>query len=739
MHARHVRCQAASHPPFHRALSRLQGNKVCTPRILVFDLARSEGLQRAMMGSAATSLTRQAFSGALPRRRGAGGRMRSGQVSEEEEEEAEDAEEAAEELIHAVEAMASSQLPSNAVARLLAGAEGAGGEESAAAALESALADLDLEGAVGSWGDYGKARFDPRTLLGVGSRTAVGDELGSSLASSGLGGSSTSFAAFGYGSEYFSEGIEEAVRSQLEAADGLAGVQAVVDIDSGFGSLAVEVLAYLRDECPRAPFLVLGAMPPRPAAMMAGGEASSLDYASRDRSSLRDMNVGMAFAQFATDAGADLGALFIPLSLQPYADTVAAAGRAAAHIVAAGEMAMQPGPGGPVADLHAWLPGLQRMVAARHYSTSALLAAGWDTATLPFRRSAGCGRGDEPLPFCRSEAEALRRDAARTGSGVDVGTAHNRMGGGGEAHDGRSRAGAPSPSSSSLFDPAIEDASGALVALSPVLGMKEWAGLLAPTPSRRVASLELAFPTPLPRASATVLDAVLRSALPLHASRLDTFTPLSWVASTPLPRAYYPSAHPSRVDDAFRPFAHVLSVRGVGTHNVGVNGGYASTLAAYGAVLDGFMGRTPCRAAGHVVLRTPLPLPLTFPRLLPPGMYDYAGAYVRGGGGGGGLPPFVPSSEALALAMQAASAGGATPGEGSPFPFSIPAMAAVSNGPRYGPCLAAVAAAFARRDRAVSHLYAAADRSSSRSAIEAEEVQAVLAGLADDYEAGGTA
>jgi hypothetical protein len=30
-------------------------------------------------------------------------------------------------------------------------------------------------------------------------------------------------------------------------------------------------------------------------------------------------------------------------------------------------------------------------------------------------------------------------------------------------------------------------------------------------------------------------------------------------------------------------------------------------------------------------------------------------------------------------------------------------------------------------------------RSSSRSAIEAEEVQAVLAGLADDYEAGGTA
>jgi len=170
-------------------------------------------------------------------------------------------------------------------------------------------------------------------------------------------------------------------------------------------------------------------------------------------------------------------------------------------------------------------------------------------------------------------------------------------------------------------------------------------------------------------------------------------------------------------------------------------GGYASTAAAYGRAADAYLARTRCAAAGHAVLRSPLPLPLAFPRLLPPGEYDYAGAYVGPGAGARGaraarLPPGVPPDAAAAAALGLASAGGAGPGAGVGYPFSVPAAAALANGGAgAGACLARLARDFAARDRALAHRFGAAagERTGSRAGIELDEVAAALAGLADEY------
>lgn len=754
----------------------LQGNPTYTPRAVVLDFAGSEGLQRALIGSAATSLAREGLSSRTGAQASAGGYAAAGDDAGGEDAETED-------QIRLVEQLAASQLPDNPFFSLLQRSEN---DAALNSAEELERLALDLDQLVTSWGDYGKTRFSKASLLGIGARSATGDGIGSSLAATGLshragsGNSAVScFDAFSYGSEYWTDSIEEAVRLQLEACDSIQGIQAIVDIDGGFGSLAVETLCYLREECPRAPMIVMGAMPPRPRASFGVGGNTSMstvpgpsDYAVKDRNTMRDINTGLAFAQFASRGGpADLDCLFVPLSLQPYAEALAEAVRAAhgmydaAQLTGAAVDAVAGTAGTAAVFFNAWLPGLKRLVATRHYQTSAVLAAAVDTMTMPMRRNVA--RGDQALPFCRDEADALRKEQSATGSGVLTGSGRGRAGEL-EGSDARTRSGARNAADSTptlLFDPSLEHSPAPpVVGLSPGLGMKEFVGLHTPAPHLRVACLSLAMPTPHPRASATVLDKVLAQTDPLHACRLDTFTPLSWVASGALPRRMYGEAAERAVRDSTdsmsralqgrtgggeggeeeegkpAPFAHSLTVRGIGTHNIDTSCRYGSTLHAYGRVLDRYMGRTACNTAGHAVFRTPLPLPITFPRLLPGSMYDYAGAYVGGGGSASALagrPPTVPLEASLAVALQQASAGGALPGSHVPWPFSLPVMTHLANTPAYGPCLQRIHAAFMSRDQSVTHRYTAADRTSSRSALELEEAQALLASLVDDYTAGG--
>ena len=55
-------------------------------------------------------------------------------------------------------------------------------------------------------------------------------------------------------SNQFKDDIEDKIRNQLEISDALQGFQLTVDVNSGFGSMANQIITvYLKDEMPKAP------------------------------------------------------------------------------------------------------------------------------------------------------------------------------------------------------------------------------------------------------------------------------------------------------------------------------------------------------------------------------------------------------------------------------------------------------------------------------------------------------
>jgi hypothetical protein len=296
------------------------------------------------------------------------------------------------------------------------------------------------------------------------------------------------------------------------------------------------------------------------------------------------------------------------------------------------------------------------------------------------------------------------------------------------------------------YDPAIELATERpAVALAEQLSMRELLAALAPSPQLRLSTLSFSVPFPHPREPATSLDRTLGRLAPVHALGLDVLQPLSWV--TPLPASRYKRALAMSAaagaagspdgGNAPPPFAHVLIARGIGSHSITSTGSYTSSRDAYGRVLDSYLGRSACRTAAHAVMRTPLPIPITFPGVFPSHTYDAVGAYVGAAAGGARRPPPAVTDDAAATVAAAAAAGHAT--GGVPLPFSVPAFVYASTGADYAPALRRVHADFAGRDRSMAHRFGFLDRTSGSAGLDTEGVENALAGLADDYAEPGRA
>ena len=646
-----------------------------------------------------------------------------------------------------------------------------------------------LEHGVSSWGDFTKALLHPRSLVGLGSRSATGEQLGGEAAASLT--TDSAFDAFTMGHGLANEALLDCFRHALEGCDRPQGVQAVVDVCAGWGGLAEEVLGAVREELPRGSILVLGAAPPARAAAPEGAVDGSFDYAGRSRGSVRGVNLGLAFAAFGAP-GNELGAHFIPLCLQPYADACAAAAASAAAAAAAGSAHQRH------SDADAWFPGLPgRPDPASDYHTSALLAAGWEAFTSPLRRSTAAGFHDGDGDVLVGLAESAAGDAAARGRGGDAASGGGR-GGGGEGLDARSKHGAAPAAGgggggaasrrSDLFDPELE-----LAARQPAVGLPrggdggrggahvtlgDLLATLTPSPAHMVHTLSLALPFPHPRATATQLHRVLLAPggggapphgacpppplPPIHMAGLDLLAPLSWMTSA-LPSRYYHHHHhrwpgggaassgapppDARAQQRLQPLAHALLLRGVGSHATVVAGPggagacrYVSSVDAYGRVLDDVMARSGCRQACHGAFRTPLPMPLSFPCALfrrrrqggGGGGGESSGADAEEGGGAayddaGGLLDCDAGGGEAASGWGDSSHGAGASGMSSVLPLSVPAMLYACTGPTYAPALRAVQHGFGARDGSVLHRFAGVDWA---------EAESELADLADAYAAG---
>ena len=551
--------------------------------------------------------------------------------------------------------------------------EGCGGAADASSSLPS---ESDPESAgVCSWGDYLKALLPPASLVPLGGRSSTGEQLGSAAAGDITG--DTPFDAFTLGGGLANEALLDVLRRSLEACDRLQGLQALVDVDSGWGGLAAEVLSAAREELPRAALLVLGCVPPAPrAGGGAGGVLRAYEGAARGRAGVRALNLGLAAATFG-GGGNELGASYVPLSLGAYADAQAAGG----------------------ADAAAWLPGLRRPPAHSAYHTSALLAAAWDGLTTPLRARRGGWGG-------RREGEG----EAPLGCSVSARRAEE-CGGGGEQRPGR---GAAASAATAAAAAALEsDACAPLVALRDGASLRELLEALTPSPAHRTHTLSLALPLPLPRARAAGLARALASgpgwAPGLPAAGLAALTPLSWTSR--LPEA--PAAA-----RATRPLAHALLLRGCGTQALAAGGGgYASSRAAYGRALEALLEAAGCVQARHGVYRTPLPVPLSFPASLFRGdrAFDEVGGELEEEEGAAG-------EGALRLP-----------------PLSVPTLTYACTGPAYAPALRRLHADFARRDGSVLFRFAGGARARGGGGcggVDCEdfaEVEDVLAKLAEDY------
>lgn len=699
------------------------GRATYTPRLLVFDIAGSDGLSRAVQGGS--------FGANGLRRRAAFGD--GGKISRKQKKESNGG---ASSIANLVDSYARSQMPRNKFLEFLEDEDGGNDNDDEQHRDRNDIVNVrsgngnnndndyntadfgDIGESVRCWGDYLKPRLHPSSLVGVGGRSSTGESLGP--ASSALTGGTAKFDAFTDGAFLMCEALEDRSRKFLEASDFLSGIVSTVDLDSGFGSFAVEYLYYLRDQCPHTPMLVLGALAPpsvslSPVQQSLAVTAGSFDYSGKDRDTLRDINVGLAFASFASSSSAkDLDATFIPL-INPMYDSA-------------------------VTTASSFSPG--RIA----FEASAPLSIAWDSITLPFRRSSSYADGVFPLAEMENEGEndgAVRRDGhidarQRTRGGGD---------GGGESENG-------GRDWKRELDASIEFSGEApLASISSSISMGGFLSLITPAPYLRLATVSLSFPFAYPRSSASSLQHALNSAAPLHAHSASFAMPLSWTSSK-VPSTWRkvtdkdsirqfasrPSPPGSDNNDEDRhnlldeeglpedffpaPLAHAIIMRGVGAHAISQRGGggggdergsrYTSSVEAYGRVLDTFMSRTRCRAAGHSIFRTPVAVPLTLPTsLFPEGVYDAAGAYSS-------------SSSSSTMGVSA--------------PFSSPALLHVACTTAYTPNLQSVLQRFKRgaRDRhsSVLHRYERGFDSMRRgggSSLGFEETENALASLFDDY------
>ena len=733
-----------------------------TPNLLLFDASGSEGLHRAMRGSVGLASVYEAL-----RLAGVGGgeegavasrlllqphpflsRLDACEEAWEEEEEEEEENEEREELEEQEEV----QLGGDAGH----GVPGGG--------VQNAGVGMDLASVVHSWGDFCKAALNPKGLIGVGGRTSVGDTI--CAEGMGLRSGLARFDAFSDGCGLADEACLDRVRWALEASDSLGGIQAAVDIDSGWGGFSLDVLRFLKDECPKAPMLVLGVSQPRSrvvpqpspslptggthrsSAQWGGEEAAQQQpslYASRNRAQLGKINAALAFSSFG--AG-ELDCNLLPLNLQA---------------------ALERGRGA--------FPGLLVPAWSSPFQTAALLAAAWDCASAPFRRNARCGGGGDAGEFtCPAGGWAEGAGGSKGGTGdfrmVGGGGGSGSGGGGGGGGGGGSSSNVSGQRSSAAYSP--------LAALPTTLDMGDYLTFLRAGRGHtlRISSASLSLPFPHPSVSPAHLRSLCAALAPTSHCHPQVFTPLSHAfqrLSTAAAAAAAPSTPPSAI-----PFAHALVARGVGS----ALGPIGAPSAALGCAWDEWLVRDECREAGHAVIRTPLPLPITLPRLLPKWRYCSKGGVARAalqrlgvtagdaraaasarvGGyattpqaaalshlamqrrfvtpkGWGSLPPTVEA--ALLGAPAVLSLRDAQ--EGSASPFAVPVLAHVSTAPSLGGCLRELQGALRGRDAGVGARFGAetsgagggAHTASGEGCVSFADAEDALGGLADEYAVGG--
>jgi len=495
----------------------------------------------------------------------------------------------------------------------------------------------------------------PSCTLPVGGRSSTGDLVGSAAAASLS--CASPLDAFSDGAALWDEeSMLEPLRWHLEDCDALHGVVAVVDVDGGWGGLGLAMLEAARDSMlPKgAGIAVYGLLveagagegegeadedegarrerrgagagagagsqsgsaygSTRSAAASTGSAAGSFNYGTRSRAALRSINCALALHAFGREAAERIGCTMLP---------VGAGG---------------PGAGGVGSGARA-----ARLTAA---AMSLLL-----DCTRPERHAAEAGE---------TSAAAVSDTAAATGSRSTGGASHSSL----TAGDGRVPA-VP-------WDRALETSGGAPLASMAEGGVplaSLLAFLTQGSSGVHVATTRLAMPlTPAPAslaagahrfhdaapASGSISASALRQWLPPSSAyfaaegsashRLET---LNWGAV----RAVLGSAAPHPADAreglaaASVPMSHLAVLRGVGTpepsgHGAGGvrerDGGSgpaasatasrsrgtgsspgagasgaapaASSSAAFGRVLDGWLEEWRCPSAAHRVVNAGLPV-----------------------------------------------------------------------------------------------------------------------------------
>jgi hypothetical protein len=155
--------------------------------------------------------------------------------------------------------------------------------------------DLDLDSSVTGWGDYLKARLAKKSLVEVRGASR-GDfssfQQGHDIAN-GLG-------EFGASDK---ETVEETVRWMLEASDHIQGCVFLVDVDSGWGGVAVAAAEMLHEECPSTSSIALSLLRPANATregdasdVLPGGHGMAGSETLGRREAMRRSNIGHGWA-----------------------------------------------------------------------------------------------------------------------------------------------------------------------------------------------------------------------------------------------------------------------------------------------------------------------------------------------------------------------------------------------------------------------------------------------------------
>jgi len=539
---------------------------------------------------------------------------------------------------------------------------------------------LHLDPMVNTWADYCKATLNPRSLVGLGGRTATGEGICTSSykgsSAQGLRAGLAGFEAFTDGSGLVDEVCLDRIRWALEGSDSITGFQVVTDINSGWAGFSLDVLTAIREECPRSPILVLGVSPPtnaHTAAAAAATQSSTGEVGS---------NIGMDPLLYADRLSRQLSVANMALSYAAFG-----AGELDCTLCPISFPSQLPPPVGRASVAASCFPGLLPLDPRRPYQSSIHAAIAWDTLTLPFRRSAaGSGEG-----FAGCPATTLGDDG-----GGNISHLHS-------ASISNSRSGVGGRESSSNVS------AQALVSLPLNLHMSEYLTFLRAGRSRthRISAVSTALPFPHPRISPVAFSNLL-AASPPPSSAFSIFTPLSFPNFLAATTCHASPAGPP-------PFAHALVTRGVGSGYPGVSRAVPGMNNSYSRALDAWMARDDCREAGHAFLHTPLPLPITLPRLFPKNRYDSAGGLSRAGSSSllsafpalpkawkiTGWPPTT-LSPATPIVWQSSSLSGA----GTPLPFSTPLALHISTAPSLVQCsISPLLRAFSRRDTSIDARY----------------------------------